>query len=119
MKKILPLLLFVLLAFAACQRGPATYEITQNPHEIAVNAEKFVNQVDKSSRHYSAEEWDAAFEQFVQMSKNYFEFGNLMTSEERMKFDNARVKFMAAIDANGTEELALRVKKMYSDLMGE
>lgn len=112
-------MLFVLLAFAGCQRGPATYEITQNPREIAINAEKFVKQVEKKSRHYTAEDWDAAFDQFVQMSKNQFEYANSMTAEEQMRFDNARLQFMAAIDANGTEEMTLRVKEMYSRLQGE
>ncbi len=118
MKKVLPLVLFVLLAFAGCQRGPATYEYTQNPRELVVNAEKFVKQVEKKSKHYSAEDWDEAIFQFVQMSKNYVEFGTLLTSEEQMQYDNARVKFMHAIDANGTEEMALRVKEEYAKLMG-
>lgn len=119
MKKVLPLLLFVLLAFAGCQRGPATYEFTENPREIAVNADKFVSQVEKLSKHYTAEDWDAAFDQFVQMSKNYFEMGRGLTQEEQAKYDNARLRFMAAIDANGTEDLARRVKEMYSNLLGE
>ena len=118
MKKVLPLVLFVLLAFAGCQRGPAAYEYTENPRELAVNAEKFVNQVEKKSKHYNAEEWDDAIFQFVQMSKNYFEYGALLTDEEQMKYDNARVKFMHAVDANGTEEMALRIKEEYANIMG-
>lgn len=119
MKKVLPLLLFVLLAFAGCQRGPATYQITDNPREIAINAEKFVNQVEKLSKHYTTEDWDAAFDQFIMMSKNYFEFGRAMTQDEQMKYDNARLRFMAAIDANGTEDLTIRVKEAYANIMGE
>jgi len=119
MKKVLPLLLFVLLAFAGCNRGPATYQITDNPREIAVNAEKFVSQVEKLSKHYTAEEWDATFDQFILMSKNYFEVGRSMTQDEQMKYDNARLRFMAAIDANGTEDLTVRVKEAYANIMGE
>lgn len=119
MKKVLPLLLFVLLAFAGCNRGPATYQITDNPREIAVNAEKFVNQVEKLSKHYTTEDWDAAFDQFIMMSKNYFELSRGMTQDEQMKYDNARLRFMAAIDANGTEDLTARVKKAYANIIGE
>ena len=35
-----------------------------------------------------------------------------------MKYDNARVKFMHAIDVNGTEEMAKRVKEEYGRMMG-
>ena len=108
----------VLLAFG-CQRGPATYEITDNPREIIPHAEKFVNQVEKKSKHYKTEDWNVAVEQFVAMSKNYIDKAVYLTQEERMKFDNARVKFMKAIDANGTEEVAMEVKKVYSELLGE
>ena len=119
MKKVLPLLLFVLLAFAGCQRGPATYEITDNPHEVAINAEKFVKQVSKLSRHYSTEDWDAALEQFVHMSKNHLDLAPQMTQEERLRCDNVRLQFMGAIDANGSEDLAIRVKEIYSNLLGQ
>ena len=119
MKKVLPLVLFVLLAIAGCQRGPATYEMTQNPREIAINAEKFANQVEKMSKHYGAEDWDAAIDQFVLMSKNYFEYSNALTNDEQMKYDKARVKIMHAIDTNGNEDLARRVKEEYAHIMGE
>ncbi len=118
MKKVLPLLVLVLLAFG-CQRGPATYEFTDNPREIVPHAEKFVNQVEKKSKHYTAEDWDLAVEQFVSMSKNYVDKSADLTQEEIMKFNNARLKFMSAIHANGTEEMAMQVKKIYSELMGE
>ena len=84
---------------------------------MVANAEKFVNKVAKNSKHYSAEDWDNAVNQFVSMSKNYFEFRNRMTTEERMAFDKTRVRFMNAVDASGSDELALRVKKEYGKLM--
>ena len=118
MKKVFPLLLFVLLAFAGCQSGPTTYECAKTPREIAVNAEKFANQVEKKSKHYKAEDWDAAIEQFVAMNKNYMEHRNYLTNDEQMKFDNARLKFMHAIDANGNEDLAIRVKEEYARILG-
>ncbi len=118
MKKVLPLVLFVLLAFAGCQRGPATYEFSQNPRQISINAEKFVNQVEKKSKHYSAEDWDVAIDQFVHMCKNYVEFADQLTLDEQMKYDNARLKFMRAIDVNGNEDLAIRVKEEHARVLG-
>ena len=118
MKKFLPLLLLVMLAVAGCQRGPATYQYTDNPHEIVVNAEKFVNQVSKKSKHYTAEEWDAAVGQFVTMCKNYYENSKSLTNEEQMKFDNARLKFMDAISAAGKDDVARRVKEDYARIKG-
>ena len=118
MKKVLPLLLLTMLAFAGCQRGPATYEMATKPHELAPHAEKFVNQVEKKSKHYKAEDWDAAVEQFIVMSKDYVDHRRFLTSDEQMRFDNARVKFMKAIDTNGTEEVAKQVKNVYAELMG-
>lgn len=118
MKKLLPLLFLVLFAVAGCQRGPATYQYTDNPREIVVNAEKFVNQVSKKSKHYTAEEWDVAVGQFITMCKNYYENSKLLTKEDQMKFDNARVKFMGAVSAAGKDDIARRVKEEYARMMG-
>lgn len=117
MKKVLPLVLFVLLAFAGCQSGPATYEMTKNPREFVPNVEKFVNKVDKKSKHYSAEDWDAAITEFVAMNKNYVAVKDHLTDEEQMKYDNARVRFMHSIDVNGTEDMAKRVKEDYANIL--
>ena len=114
MKKLLPLLLVIMLAFAGCQSGPATYEMAENPQEIIAHAEKFVGQVSKKAKHYNAEDWDAAINQFVQMGKNYSEYKPFFSEQLQMQYDNARMEFMRAVDANGGEELALRVKKEYN-----
>jgi len=114
MKKLLPIMMFVLLAFAGCQREPATYQMTGSPREVAANAEKFANQVKKQSKHYSDEDWQDAVKQFVAMSKNFVEHRDAMTEEEIMRFNNARLQFMAAIDANGSEELTKQVKDTYA-----
>lgn len=119
MKKILPLLVLAMLAFAGCHRGPAIYQVSDNPRELVPHAEKFVNQVEKRSKHYTAVDWDVAVEQFVAMSKDYVDKSGYLTLEEQMKFDNARVKFMKAIDANGTEEVAMKVKEEYTKVMGK
>ena len=117
MKKVLPLLLMIMLAFAGCQSGPATYEKAETPQEIVAHAEKFVNKVSKKAKHYNAEDWDAAIDQFVHMGKNYAEYKPYFSEEQQMQFDNARMVFMGAIDANGGEELALRVKKEYVKIL--
>ena len=117
MKKYLPLLLMGMLALGGCQSKPATYEEAQAPNELVPHAEKFVNDVAKKSKHYTAEDWDMVIEQFVQMSKNYVEMRRYLTTEQQMKFDNTRVKFMSAVDASGQENLASRVKEEYSKVL--
>ena len=114
MKKVLPLLLWVLLAFVGCQRGPVMYEMTENPRQVVANAEKFMKQTEKKAKRYSAEDWQVAVQQFVAMSKNYYENVQFLSNEEQMRFDNARVKFMSAIITSGHEDVAKQVKEEYS-----
>ena len=109
--------MFVLLVFAGCQREPATYQKASGPREVAVNAEKFVKQVEKHSKHYSAEDWQVAVDQFVAMSKDYVENWRVLTKDEIMRFDNARLQFMKAIEANGTDDIAAQVKKAYGEIV--
>ena len=117
MKKLLPIMMFVLLAFAGCNRQPATYQMAENPSEMVANAEKFVNQVSKQSKHYGDEDWQEAVQQFVAMSKNFVEQRQRMTNEEIMRFDNARLQFMSAVETNGSIEIAKQVKEAYSMVM--
>ena len=111
-------MLFVVLAFAGCNSGPAEYEMTQDPRQIVTNAEAFVNKVAKKSKHYSAEDWENAIRQFVTMGKNHYEYKDYLTTEEQIAFDNARMKFIGAVDATGNEELALHVKEEYGRILG-
>lgn len=117
MKKLLPLLLFVLLAFAGCQREPATYQMATNPREFVPNVEKFVKQVSKNAKHYKAEDWQVEVEQFVAMSKNYVEYSSALTEDEIMRYNNARLQFMAALNASGDENLVSEVKGIYSNIV--
>ena len=117
MKKVLPLLLVIMLAFAGCQSGPATYEMAENPKEIVTNAEKFVSQTEKYSKHYSAEDWQVAVDQFVDMSKDYVKNRRSLKPDDQMRFDNARLQFMRAIDANGSADIAKQVKEAYSQVV--
>jgi len=116
MKKLLPIMMFVLLVFAGCQRGTATYQMAESPREVVPNAEKFAEQVTKQSKHYKAEDWQNTIEQFVAMSKNYYEFKPSMSLEEQMKFDEARMQFMSAIATNGNEDLVSQVKQEYGKI---
>ena len=95
------------------------YEMAEKPSQVVVNAEKFVKQTEKKAKHYSVEDWQVAVQQFVTMSKNYYENARYLTEEERMRFDNARVKFMGVITENGNMEVAKQVKEEYAKLMGE
>ena len=73
----------------------------------------------KDSKHYKAEDWDVAISQFVSMSKNYVEYGPQLTQDDRMKYNNIRMDFMSAVDATGNEDLALRVKEAYANVIGK
>jgi len=117
MKKLLPIMMFVLLAFAGCQRGPAMYTQANNPQELLVNSEKFVNQTVKRSAHYTEEDWLVAVDQFVAMAKNFVENKNSMTEEEIARFNNMRLDFMEAAHANGNENLTAQIKKVYGDII--
>ena len=116
MKKVFPLLLFVLLAFSGCQRGPAMYTIAENPADVAVNAEKFAKQTEKRSSHYTAEDWNVALNQFVDMSKNFIDKKNFMSEEDINRFTAARLNFMKSVQKNGTEDLARQIKEAYNTL---
>ena len=117
MKKILPLMLLALLAFAGCQSGPATFEVTDDPHQVVTNAEKFVDQVSKKSKNYTVEEWDAAIDQFILMGKYYYKSKAVLSEEEQMRYDNARMKFIGAVDATGNEQFAISVKEEYGKII--
>lgn len=119
MKKILPLLVLAMFTLAGCHNAPASYEMADSPRQLIPNAEKFVNQVVKDSKHYKAEDWDEAIKQFVSMSKNYVEYGPQLTQDDRMKYNNIRMDFMSAVDATGNEDLALRVKEAYANVIGK
>lgn len=118
MKKALPILLLMMLAFAGCNTEPAVYELADNPRQLCENAEKFANQVAKKSKHYDAEDWEFAIKEFVKMGKNGVEFSNAMSTEEQIRFDNARMKFVGAIDANRDEALSLHMKEEYAKIYG-
>lgn len=117
MKKVLPLLLFVMLVVSGCQRGPVMYEISNSPAGMVANAENFVNKTAKRSSHYTDEDWKVALEQFVVMSKNYVETKSSMTQAEQDRFTAARLKFMSAIETNGKETIAREVKEAYNSLV--
>lgn len=119
MKKVLPLLIVIFLAFASCQRGPVMYTQATNSKEMVVNAEKFVKQTAKCSSHYSAEDWQVAVQQFAAMSEDFIKNKRTMTQEDVARFDAARLDFMKAVDENGSEDLAAQVKKVYSEIVEE
>ena len=117
MKKVLPLLLFVLLAFASCQRGPAVYQMSENPKEMADNAEKFAKQTMKRASSYSDEEWKVAVDQFAVMTKDFVDKKPLMSQEDIFRFDAARLDFINAVNKKGNDELVAQIKEVYSEII--
>ena len=116
MKKVLPLLLFVLLAFAGCQRGPAIYQVADNPREMANNAEKFAKQTTKRAASYTAEEWQVAVDQFVAMVKDYSDKKHYMSQEDIFRVDAARLEFIKAVGEHGNDDLVAQIKEAYSQI---
>jgi hypothetical protein len=116
MKKVLPLLLFVLLAFAGCQRGPAIYKVADNPKEMADNAEQFAKQTAKRASSYTPEEWKVAVDQFITMTTDYVEKKPRMSQEDQFRFDAARLEFIKAVSENGNDELVAQIKEAYSQI---
>lgn len=116
MKKVLPLLLFVLLAFAGCQRGPAIYQVADSPKEMADNAEKFAKQTTKRASSYNTEEWQVAVDQFIAMTKDFVEKKHYMSQEDLFRVDAARLQFIKAVSENGNEELVAEIKELYSQI---
>ncbi len=116
MKKVLPLLLFVLLAFASCQRGPAIYQLSENPEQMASNAEEFAKQASKRSARYSAEEWQVTIEQFAALTKDFVEKKDQMSQEDIERVDDARLVFIKAVGENGNDELVAQIKEIYSKI---
>ena len=115
MKKVLPLLLFVLMAFASCQRGPAMYQMSDNPQQMVTNAEKFAKQTTKRASHYGAEEWKVAVDQFITMTKDFAEKKHHMTEADLFRVDAARLQFMKAVSEHGNDELISQIKEAYSE----
>ena len=112
-------MLLVLMAFASCQRGPVMYEMAEKPSQVINNVEKFVKQTEKKAKHYSAEDWRVAFEQFVAMAKNFVENKDAMKEEEVIRFDAARLEFMKTVTTNGNEELAAQIKEVYATIIND
>ena len=74
-------------------------------------------QTEKKAKHYSAEDWQVAIEQFVVMSKDYVENRNRLSEEEQMRYDNARVQFVNIAGAKASEELVRQIKETYSRII--
>ena len=119
MKKLIPLVLFVLLAFAGCNRGPVVYKVAERPNQVAPNAEEFAEQTAKRAKHYSAEDWGVAIEQFTAMCKDYKEKKMFMNQDDVIRYKDARLDFIKSVDLYGNLDLALQIKEIYSEIMDD
>ena len=116
MKKVLPLFLFVLLAFASCHTEPAVYQMSDSPEEMVNNAEKFVKETVKRSRHYSNDDWKMTVDQFANMTKDYVDKKNQMSQEDIFRVDSARLVFTKAVAKNGDESFVNKIKEVYNEI---
>ena len=116
MKKVLPLFLFVLLAFTSCHTEPAVYLLSDSPEEMANNAEKFAKETVKRSRHYSDEDWIMTIDQFANMTKDYVDKKNQMSQEDIFRVDSARLVFTKAVAKNGDERIVSKIKEVFNEM---
>lgn len=118
MKKVLPLLLFVLLAFAGCHPTPAVYEESDDPQVVLENCEKFVNYTAEKCKKYNDEDWDKTVEQFVHMCKNYKTNEWQLFEKDRERFLECLHTLIVAVDASGKPEMSAEFKKAYAEVNG-
>ena len=116
MKKLLPLFMFALLAFAGCHPQPAVYEDAKDPHAVLANCDKFVNYTFNKSKRFNEEDWNATIDEFVHMCKNYKEVEWQLFENDRQRFQADLVKFIQAVDATGNVDMALDIKAKYAEV---
>ena len=116
MKKVLPLLLFALLAFASCNRGTATYQAANNPKEVVANAEKFVSQTAEKASKYSSEDWQKAADQFIAMCKDIKAKEKDMSQEDQDRCNKARIQFVNVLNENGQNDLVSKCKEAFNQM---
>ena len=88
--------------------------MSENPREMADNAEKFAKQTTKRAASYTDEEWKVAVEQFIAMTKDYVEKKHRMSEADLNRVDAARLVFIKAVSENGSDELVAQIKEAYS-----
>lgn len=116
MKKYLPILLFVLLAFAGCNKKPAEYKLSVEGENIIENTDAFTSEVLKNGPKYSAEDWEFVTVQFGMMCKDYRENKWRLFENERNLYQQAWIKYIQAVDATNNPELAASTKKLYNEI---
>ncbi len=116
MKKYLPILLLMLLAIAGCSRKPAEYKMSVEGKDIIENTDTFTSEVLKNGPKYSAEDWEFVTEQFGMMCKDYKENEWRLFEADRNLYQQARVKYIQAIDATNNPELQAKTKKLFSQI---
>ena len=116
MKKYLPILLFVLLAFAGCDKKPAEYKLSVEGKNIIENTDAFTSEVLKNGPKYSAEDWEFVTEQFVMMCKDYKENEWRLFEADRNLYQQARAKYIKALDATNNPELQAANKKLFNNI---
>lgn len=88
--------------------------MSENPREMADNAEKFAKQTTKRAGSYTEEEWKVAVEQFIAMTKDFVDKKHRMSEADLFRVDAARLEFMKAVSEKGDEELVAEIKEAYS-----
>lgn len=117
MKKLLPLFMFALLAFAGCQPEKAVYQESSNPKTVIRNCDKFVNCAIRNSKNYDAKDWSATIDEFFRMCKNYKSVEDQLPDKDKERFRIDLNKFMKVVDATGNADMAFDIKKRFAKVM--
>ncbi len=106
----------MLLAIAGCSRKPAEYKMSVEGKDIIENTDAFTSEVLKNGPKYSAEDWEFVTVQFGMMCKDYKENEWRLFEADRNLYQQARVKYIQAIDATNNPELQAATKKLFNDI---
>jgi hypothetical protein len=116
MKRYLPILVLMLFAFAGCNKGPATYE-SSDESNIIKNSSMFVKQTEKVCSKYTAEEWENSTKDFVHMCKDFLVCQENLSQDEINQFSEIRIKYTDAVAKNCDLNFLLKTKDLYNQLV--
>lgn len=116
MKKYLPILLLMMLAFVGCNSGPAIYEGSTSENLIK-NSEKFVRQTERECSKYTWNEWGNSLQYYTHMLKDFSNLQTELNDNDKHEFRTIRIRYTEAVSKSGFEDsdaVVDKAKALYS-----
>lgn len=111
MKKYLPFLMLIALAFVGCNSGPAVYE-DSTPENFIKNSEKFVRQTEKNcSKYTSWDEWQKSLEYYTHMLKDFSNLKTELNDNDIQEFRKIRIRYCDATAKTEFEDKEAVIEK--------